>query len=284
VIGRRGGGRRRRLPQCPVRATMAAFPAPNAPNSVMPILVVASLALQFICLVHMVRTGRPYWWLWVILVGSFLGVSVYVFTQIVPDLRNDPRSRQLVRGVQHKLDPERRRRRIAQELDVADTVDNRRRLAEESLRLGDYANAAQLYQSILKGIYATDAGFMLALAQAQAGNGEFAAARETLEALIKANPDFRSADGHLLYARCLDELGEHAKALEEYDALSTSYPGEEARLRYGLLLKRLERYAEARRVFTDMLKRAKVAPSYYRRKEKEYLATAERELASLGPG
>jgi len=240
----------------------------------MPFLIVLSVVLQFVCLVHMVRSGRPYWWIWVIVLGTYLGVSVYIFTQMLPDLRNDPRGRRLVRDVQLKLDPERQRRHIAQQLDVADTVVNRRRLAEECLRLGDYANAAQLYQSILKGIHTNDPNYMLALAEAQVGMGDFADARETLQALIKANPDFRSAEGHLLYARCLDELGEHAKAVEEYAALSTSYPGEEARLRYGLLLKRLERYAEARGVFTDMLKRAKAAPTYYRRKEKEFLSAA----------
>ena len=58
--------------------------------------------------------------------------------------------------------------------------------------------------------------------------------------------------------------------------VSTSYPGEEARLRYGQLLKRLERFPDARRVFTDMLKRAKVAPGYYRRKEKSFLDSAKR--------
>ncbi len=250
----------------------------------MPVLVIASIALQFFCLVHMVRTGRPYWWAWIILIGSFLGSLVYIVTQMLPDLRHDPRSHKLARQVVQTLDPERQRRRIAQELEAADTVDNRRRLAEECLRLGDHANAAELYQSVLKGIYHTDPGFMLGLAQAQAGLGRFADARATLDALIAANPDFRSTDGHLLYARCLEELGDTAGALHEYETLSTSYPGEEARLRYGRLLKRLERYREARAVFEDMLKRAKVAPGYYRRKEKDHLDAAKRELAALGPG
>lgn len=250
----------------------------------MPILIFASLALQFVCLVHMVRSGRPYWWVWVIMIGSYLGVAVYIVTQMLPDLRNDPRSRRLARSVVHSIDPERQRRRIAQELEAADTVENRRRLAEESLRLGDYANAAELYGSVLKGLYATDPLFMLGLAQAQAGLHEYAKARDTLDALIRANPDFRSTDGHFLYARCLEELGDTSRALEEYEALSTSYPGEEARLRYGLLLKKLERFGDARRVFGDMLKRAKVAPGYYRRKEKLHLEAAKRELATLGPG
>ncbi|MEO8671799.1 MAG: tetratricopeptide repeat protein [Tahibacter sp.] len=248
----------------------------------MPILVLASFALQFFCLMHMVRTGRPNTWAWLILFGSVLGCSVYLITQVLPDLRNSPASRRAVRQVADRINPERQRQRIAMELDVADTVENRRRLADECLRLGDYANAVELYRSVLKGIYASDPVFLLKLAQAQAGLGEFAGARETLETLQRGNPGYRSDDGHLLYARCLEELGEHDRAVEEYDVLATSFPGEEARLRYGLMLKRLGRTAEARGVFQEMEKRAKVAPAYYRRKERDHLAAARRELTALG--
>lgn len=247
----------------------------------MPILLIVSVLLQFVCLVHMVRTGRPHYWLWIIVLGSFLGVAVYVFTQIVPDLRHNPTSRRLVRSVRDTIDPERQRRHIAQQLDVADTVENRRRLAEECLRLGDHANAAELFQSVLKGIYATDPGFLLGLAQAQAGLQQHAAARDSLDTLIQANPRFRSDEGHFLYARCLEALGEYARALDEYEVLASSYPGEEPRLRYGQLLRQLERPADARRVFEDMLRRARAAPRYYRRKEQAFLDAAQKELAAL---
>jgi hypothetical protein len=46
--------------------------------------------------------------------------------------------------------------------------------------------------------------------------------------LINKNPDFRSADGHLLYARTLEALGETLKAEEEYQALSSYYAGPQA--------------------------------------------------------
>ncbi|UXI68622.1 tetratricopeptide repeat protein [Tahibacter amnicola] len=247
----------------------------------MPFLIAISVALQFVCLIHLVRTGRPYWWIWLIMLGQFLGAAVYIITQIIPDLRNDPSSRRMVRDVARRIDPERERRRIAQELEVADTVENRRRLAEESLRLGDYANAAELYRSILKGFYATDPLFLYSLAQAQIGLEQYAGARDTLDTLIQSNPQHQSVDVHFMMARCLEELGENDRAVREYEALSTSYPGEEARLRYGQLLKRLGRLAEARNVFESMQKRAKVSPAYYRRKEKAFLAEAQRELTNL---
>ena len=167
---------------------------------------------------------------------------------------------------------------------MADTVDNRRALAEESLRMGDFANAAELYRSILKGMYATDASFLLGLAQSQAGAADFAGARETLDRLFESNPGFRSNDAELLRARVLQSQGDIDAALDSYRMLSTSYAGEEARFRYGALLKERGRFSEAREIFGDMLKRAKNAPRYYRKKEAVWLDSAKRELGSLGPG
>jgi len=249
----------------------------------MPILVVLSLALQIACGIHVVRSGRQLYWLWILMIGSYLAVIVYVITAVIPDLRNDPRSRSAARQVLHTIDPERRRRQIKQRLEMADTVDNRRALAEESLRMGDFSNAVELYRSILKGMYATDASFLLGLAQSQAGASDFTGARETLDRLFESNPGFRSNDAELLRARVLQSQGDVDTALDCYRALSTSYAGEEARFRYGALLKERGRFTEAREVFGDMLKRAKNAPRYYKKKEKVWLDSAQRELASLGP-
>jgi hypothetical protein len=162
----------------------------------MHLLFVVSVVLQFLCLVHMVRSGRPYWWIWVIMLGSYLGVAVYFFTQILPELQRSPSTRRALRKVQRSLDPERERRRIAAELEVADTVANRLRLAGESLTLGDFDTAERLYAECLRGHYRDAPDVMLGLAGAQFGRGDHAAARATLEALIRANPDFRSPDGH----------------------------------------------------------------------------------------
>lgn len=249
----------------------------------MPALFGLSVLLQFACLVHMVRTGRPYWWIWVILIGSFLGVAVYVVTQVIPDLGAHPGARRAVRRAQQAIDPERERRRVENELAVADTVANRVRLAEELLALGDAAGAESLFARSLKGPHATDPNLMLGLARAQAGRGAHSEARETLDRLIAANPDFQSSDGHLLYAGCLEALGENDKALAEYAVLAESYPGEEGRARYARLLARLGRGADAREVWGKMLARAKVAPRYYQKANRAFLDEARAGLGTA-PG
>lgn len=250
----------------------------------MPLFLILSIGLQIACAAHAVRTGRPYYWIWIILATSYIGVAIYFFAELLPDLRNSPGSRRAAHKVLHTFDPERQRRMIRQRLEVADTVENRRTLAEECMRLGDHANAAELYRSVLKGVYATDATFLLGLAEAQSNGGDFAAARATLDTLYSANPTFRSSDAELLRARLLEAQGDIDTALEHYRVLASSYPGEEARFRYGALLKTQGRFADARGVFRDMLARARNAPRYYRKKEKDWIESAQRELASLGPG
>jgi hypothetical protein len=119
---------------------------------------------------------------------------------------------------------------------------------------------------------------MLGLARAQFGRGDAAATRKTLEALIAANPDYRSSEGHLLYARALEGVGELDRALGEYRTLAEGYPGEEGRARYALLLKRLNRPVEAQTVFKQMLARAKIAPRYYQRDQREWIELAREQL------
>ncbi|HEY9130922.1 MAG TPA: tetratricopeptide repeat protein [Dyella sp.] len=248
----------------------------------MPVIFLLSLALQIACAVHVVRSGRPLYWIWLLLIGSYLAVIVYVVVAVIPDLRHDPRGRKAASKLVQTIDPQRRRRELQRKLELANTVENRRRLAEESLQLGDFQNAQELYRSLLAGMYATEPDFMLGLAQAQAGNGDFADARQTLEQLIQANPNYKSSDGHLLYARCLEQLGDKEKALQEYRVLADSYPGEEGRYRYASLLKDTQRHAEAREVLQNQLNRAKLMPRYYRQKEQGWLKAAKLALAELG--
>ena len=114
------------------------------------------------------------------------------------------------------------------------------------------------------------------IARAQFAKGDASAARATLDDLIRLNPDFRSPDGHLLYARALESEGNVAKALEEYKVLATSYPGAEAAVRYAQLLQSQGRQPEAQKVARDLLEQARIAPAHYRKAQRSWLDIAQR--------
>ena len=138
-----------------------------------------------------------------------------------------------------------------------------------------------MYRQTLTGLYESDPNLMLGLAQAQAAAGAFADARATLDDLRARNPDFRSPEGHLLYARSLEGEGRREQALEEYAALSKYFAGAEAPLRYALLLRACGRTEDARRVLHELLDHARMAPRHYRKMQQEWLLLAERELSAL---
>jgi hypothetical protein len=236
-------------------------------------------ATQALLIVHVIRTGRNFLWIWVLLLVPFgLGALVYLAFEVLPELSRSRTARRGVRGLRRAMDPGADLRRYENEARVTGNVASRQRYADELTRHARYDEAIAQYQQALTGLYEHDPNLMLGLAQAQFAKGEARAARQTLDELIKHNPTFRSPVGHLLYARALAAEGDVTKALEEYAVLAPAYPGAEAAVRYAQLLEAQGRRAEAQQVARELLERARIAPGHYRRAQREWLDAAQRLL------
>jgi hypothetical protein len=242
---------------------------------------IVSIVILVALIIHCIRTGRNTLWIWVIALIPVAGPIAYVLVEILPGLFRGRGTRRAMRGVRKALDPEQDLRRYETESRMTGDVASRQRYAEELTRQGRAAEAVAVYQQALTGLYESDPNLMLGLAHAQFAAGAFADARATLDALIARNPSFRSPEGHLLYARALAGEGNRDKALQEYQELTKYYSGAEAPLRYAQLLRESGRTEEARGILKDLLEHARFAPRYYRKMQQQWLAIAERELASL---
>jgi hypothetical protein len=244
-------------------------------------ILVISLVIQALLIVHCIKTGRNQIWIWVLALLSYAGIIAYVAAELVPELLRSRATQRTVKGMKKALDPEAELRRRAQLAQVSGGVDASARYAEELLRLGRAPEAAEVYRQTLRGLYEHDPNLMLGLARAQFAADQPAAARGTLDALIQHNPGFRSTEGHLLYAKALEREGLIERALEEYKALSSYFPGAEAAVRYAQLLRGQNQRDQARQVLKSLLDQSAVAPAHYRRTQEDWLKQAERELAAL---
>jgi hypothetical protein len=100
---------------------------------------------------------------------------------------------------------------------------------------------------------------------------------QTLDTLKEKNPDFRSADGHLLYARAKEQLGDIEDAVHEYEALASYYPGPEPACRLGLIFKSQGDVERARELFQRVINQSKIAGRHYNSLHKEWVTLARRE-------
>lgn len=247
----------------------------------MSLLFIGSLVIQALLIIHCIKTGRNNIWIWVIALLSYAGIIAYVAVEVLPDLFKSRTAQRTAKGFKKALDPKADLRRYENEARVTGNIASRQRYAEELMKQGRAAEAADVYRQTLKGLYEHDPDLMLGLARALFAAGQAVEARATLDTLIARNPDFRSPEGHLLYARALETEGDSAKALEEYRVLAGYYPGAEAAVRYARLLKGAERRDEAKTTLRELLDHARMAPAHYRRAQEDWLRQAERELGSL---
>jgi hypothetical protein len=246
----------------------------------MSLLFIVSLLIQAGFIIHVIKTGRNQLWIWVLIIPglAFAGILAYLVVEILPELFRSRAAQRTARGFRRAMDPGADLRRYENEARVGSNVASRQRYAQELVRHGRYDDAIAQYREALSGLYQHDPNLMLGLAQAQFGKGEATAARATLDELIRLNPEFRSPEGHLLYARALEAEGNVQKALEEYRVLAPSYPGAEASVRYAQLLQAQGRRAEAQQVARELLEQARIAPGHYRRAQRPWLEAAQRLL------
>ena len=237
-----------------------------------------SLGLLVLCVVHAIRTGNIFPWIYVMVFLPGIGPLIYLCMVILPDLFRSRTAQKLQRGAARAIDPHKDYRAAMREVEMVGSADAKRAFAEQLIQRGQYADAIEMYQNALQGQFATDTALLLGLARAQFLNGDGAGAQASLDAVQAADPKFQSEDAHLLYARALELQGKNDEAADEYKRLVPYFAGEEARTRYAQLLARMGRTDEARALFTQVAKNLDGATGRYRNSQKEWGAIAKAAL------
>ena len=246
----------------------------------MPILALLEVVAQILCAVHVVRTGRAVYWLYIIIAVPGLGMAAYFFFEILPEMMRTRTARHAVKGVHKALDPGRRVREAERRLAITANAQNKAELAEAYVEIGRTQEAIALYQDTLAGVHASDPALMHGLARAYFSSGAFAETVATLDALRAANSGYQSPEAHLIYARSLEEQGMTEAALHEYAALAQYYPGQEARCRYAMLLAKSGDARGAERNFREICQTIELGPQHQRREQREWYEFARRALGA----
>jgi hypothetical protein len=249
-----------------------------------PILGAIVFFIQFCFAYHAFKTGRPYWWIFVIMGFPVMGCLIYYFVEVFPTTRESTKAAQALRkavdGVSRSMDPEKELRQRIAELELNPSIDSKLALAAECVASNMQQEAVKLYRACLTGPYAGDPHIKLALANAELAANEPAGAKATAHDLLVNHAGYKTGEAALVLARALERLGEVNAAEAAFADAIGKFSGEEARFRYGAMLRALGQPERARMQFADIIKNSDRAPEFYRESQAEWIKAARSELES----
>jgi hypothetical protein len=243
--------------------------------------VYLSYFIQILLVIHVLKTGRNRYWIWLLLFLPLIGGVAYLVLEIIPELSSGITGQRTRRSVRNLIDPGADVRARAAAWEQSSNTDNGRHYAQALLAADRAPEAEKILTQVLNGFFKTDPALMLLKAQAQFDQKLWEPSLATLEALQEHHPKLRSPEGHLLYARTLEQTGRSDQAIKEYRAVSGYYPGAQARYLLGLALRKSGQIKAAAEEFGSMIRDAELAPAHFRKSEKNWLDLAGRELKTL---
>lgn len=242
-------------------------------------LIGLSLAFSVALCVHVIRTGREMYWLFIILMFQPLGGVVYAIVNVLPDLFGGAAARRITAAARETLDPTREYREARAACDDTPTVRNQSRLAAAAIRLGRHDEAERLYAEAAQGIHAEDPALLLGRANALLELGRPTEALAVLERLGQDEANGRSPSAALALGRAYEGAGRIAEAETAYQWAAQRIPGFEGLARYAAFMARHGRRDEARDAVAEMDKRLTKLTAQFRREGKQWRDLAAKALA-----
>src|SRR5260370_17534821 len=102
----------------------------------MPALGLLFLLAQIACAVHVVRTGRNYIWIYIVVFVPVVGMSAYFLAEILPELTRSRPARDAASGMARALNPGKGLREATRRVAITPTTENKAPLAAAYLSPG----------------------------------------------------------------------------------------------------------------------------------------------------
>lgn len=232
------------------------------------------LILQLGAIVHLIKRGAPFYWLFVILMFGWLGAVAYILVEVVPDAR--------FAGAQMFAGSNRKKRIAELETKIIDNPSpaNFEELGELNWEEKQYAKAREYFdKSIAARSDSLHVFYHRGLCSMELGNLE--AAIDDLYYVVSRDPkfDYHRAKALLAYVYGKAGHAEHAAALFEEVTVHSTTP--ETYYNYAAFLKEQGRKDEARTWAQKVLDKKRTLPRYMQRIEKPWFVKAKAMLKEL---
>lgn len=191
------------------------------------------VALQVFCIVHILRNGKQYGWIFLVIFIPVVGSLVYLFMEVY----SKGGTQKIEGDVAKFVNPSSTFKKLEKERSFADTYENRVNLADAYLQNGRIEEAVKLYEISRVGLYDDDYHLITQLVLGYFHLERFQEAVK-LGNILKESSDFQKSASYVKYALSLEKLGERVKAIEMLQKTNRSFSYFEHRYWLGMLLLR----------------------------------------------
>jgi hypothetical protein len=219
------------------------------------ILLILSYIPSLLCGVHVVRSGREMYWLWIFVIAPMLGPAFYFFAVLLPELMGGRTARGLGKAAQQTLDPERAYREAMRGLEDSPTVGARMKVAQAAAALGRWDDAEAQWALCAGGHWGDDPAILLGHADALLELGRHAEALKQLDKVKALGAEGKAPRVALAFARAYEGLGRNNEAEDAYRFAADRVPGLEAGARYVAFMARNGRREDAETGFGEIERR-----------------------------
>ncbi|MET0394962.1 MAG: PLDc N-terminal domain-containing protein [Chitinophagaceae bacterium] len=234
------------------------------------------VVLQIFCIIHCIRRGKPFFWIFVILFLPVVGSLIYLFTEVF----SNRDIQQVQSGVGTVLNPTGRIKKLENNLRFSDTFNNRIALADACLGAGQTQRAIDLYESSLTGNFSENEYVLMQLVIAYSSQRRY---EELIRVARKVHrlPQFLRSHAHVLYAMALEQTGQSQLAEAEFNMMKGRFANFEARYQYGCFLARAGRTGEAKQLLAEMTGEFTHLSPPEKRNNRKWISLAKDELKRL---
>lgn len=196
------------------------------------ILLILSYVPSLVCGVHVVRTGREMYWLWIFAIAPMLGPAFYFFAVLLPEWMGGRTGRGVSKAARQAINPEGDYHKALRALEDTPSVGARMKVAQAAAALGRWRDAEAQWALCAGGNWGDDPAVLLGHADSLLELERYDEALKQLEKVKALGAEGNTPRVALAFARAYEGLGRNQEADDAYRFAADRVPGLEAGARY----------------------------------------------------
>ena len=189
------------------------------------------LLLQAYCVWHAYKNTSEQKWIYLIVIFPFIGCMIYLYYHFSGKLNIDD----ITESVKEVVNSDYKMEKLEKENRFADTAANKIQLGDQYMQKGRYADALEMYESCLNGIYNDDPELLRKLIQANYLNKNYEATISYGNQLEK-DYGFKYSQERIAYAWALYFENKKEEAEQQFEAMDIQYTNYQHRMEYCKML------------------------------------------------